>query len=116
MDWGFADVEDSTGQQWRCACFALVCHHCGMRYAEFFPNARQENLFIGMLHGFGYMGIPKIILTDNMASVSNRRDSAGRPVFNGSYDEFQKMLGIETVLCKPRIHGRREPWSVWSGS
>lgn len=106
MDWGFADVEDSTGQQWRCACFALVCHHCGMRYAEFFPNARQENLFIGLLHGFGYMGIPKIILTDNMASVSNRRDSAGRPVFNGSYDEFQKMLGIETVLCKPR-----HPWT-----
>ena len=73
MDWGFADVEDSTGQQWRCACFALVCHHCGMRYAEFFPNARQENLFIGMLHGFGYMGIPKIILTDNMASCFQKR-------------------------------------------
>ena len=106
MDWGFVDVEDATGQKWRCACFAMVCHHCGMRYLEFFPNARQENLFIGMIHGFAYMGIPKVILTDNMASVSNKRDTAGRPVFNGNYDEFQQMLGIETVLCKPR-----HPWT-----
>ena len=103
MDWGFVDVEDATGQKWRCA---MVCHHCGMRYLEFFPNARQENLFIGMIHGFAYMGIPKVILTDNMASVSNKRDTAGRPVFNGNYDEFQQMLGIETVLCKPR-----HPWT-----
>lgn len=106
MDWGFVNVVDMLGNNWRCACFALVCHHCGMRYIEFFPNARQENLFIGMIHGFAYMGLPKLILTDNMASVSNRRDAAGRPVFNGNYDEFQHMMGIDTVLCKPR-----HPWT-----
>ena len=26
------------------ACFAMVCHHCGSFYVEFFLNARQENL------------------------------------------------------------------------
>lgn len=47
----------------------MVCHHCGQRYVEFFPNAKQENLFIGMIHSFRYMGIPKYVLTDNMKSV-----------------------------------------------
>ncbi|EJW91353.1 hypothetical protein EVA_20538, partial [gut metagenome] len=36
---------------------------------EFFPNAKQENLFIGMFHGFRYMGIPQYILTDNKKRV-----------------------------------------------
>ena len=48
MDWGFTEVEDWLGFRYRIACFAMVCHHCGTCYIEFFPNARQENLFIGM--------------------------------------------------------------------
>ena len=48
----------------------MVCLHCGQRSVEFIPNAKQENLFIGMIHTFGYMGIPKYILTDNMKSIA----------------------------------------------
>lgn len=59
MDWGFAKVLDYDGTEYTAAFFAVVCHHCGQRYVEFFPNAKQENLFIGMIHAFGYMGIPK---------------------------------------------------------
>lgn len=59
MDWGFTKVVDYDGSEYNVACFAMVCHHCGQQYIEFFPNAKQENLFIGMLHAFGYMGIPK---------------------------------------------------------
>ena len=40
MDWGFADVLDYNSQTCRVACFAMICHHCGQRYIEFFPNAR----------------------------------------------------------------------------
>ena len=69
MDWGFTKVQSFTGEEYSVACFAMVCHHCGERYVEFFPNAKQENLFIGMLHGFRYMGVPQYILTDNMKSV-----------------------------------------------
>ena len=88
MDWGFVKVSDECGELWQCACFAMVCHHCGKRYIEFFPNARQESLFIGMLHSFAYLGVPETVLTDNMASVSNRRDSNGMPIFNKEYDEL----------------------------
>lgn len=109
MDWGFVNVIDLKGDCWRCACFAMVCHHCGKRFIEFFPNAKQESLFIGMIHALGYMGIPKIILTDNMASVSNRRDNNGNPVFNKEYEVFQDLVGFETRLCRPR-----HPWTKGS--
>ena len=106
MDWGFVNVVDSFGKVWKCACFAMVCHHCGFRFIEFFPNAKQESLFIGMLHAFMVMGVPKIILTDNMASISNHRDCNGNPIFNKEYDDFQNLLGIETRLCKVK-----HPWT-----
>ena len=66
MDWGFVKVETATGSEYRAACFAMICHHCGERYLEFFPNAKQESLFIGMIHGFQRMGVPCHVLTDNL--------------------------------------------------
>ena len=102
MDWGFTDVLDYDGRSFRVACFAMICHHCGQRYVEFFPNARQENLFIGMVHALQYMGIPRSVLTDNMKSVVLHRDLEGRPVWQKDYETFMKTVGFETKLCKPR--------------
>ena len=86
----------------RYMCFAMICHHCGQRYVEFFPNARQENLFIGMTHAFQYMGVPRFVLTDNMKSVVLHRDMEGHPVWQKDYEAFMKTVGFETKLCKPR--------------
>lgn len=102
MDWGFVNVETQDGKEYKIACFAMICHHCGHRYVEFFPNARQENLFIGMIHAFLYMGVPKYILTDNMKSVVLRRDHEGRPIWQKDYELFMGNIGFETKLCKPR--------------
>lgn len=102
MDWGFIAAEDEYGNTSRIACFAMVCHHCGEFYIEFFPNARQENLFIGMLHAFSVMGIPRYILTDNMKSVVIRRDETGHPIWHPEYASFMKAAGFSTKLCKPR--------------
>lgn len=102
MDWGFTDVLDYNGQTYRVACFAMICHHCGQRYIEFFPNARQENLFIGMIHAFQYMGVPRFVLTDNMKSVELHRDLDGHPVWQKDYETFMQTLTFETKLCKPR--------------
>lgn len=102
MDWGFVNVETSYGKTYKIACFAMICHHCGQRYIEFFPNAKQENLFIGMIHAFIYMGIPKYVLTDNMKSVVIRRDSSGEPIWQKDYELFMNNLCFETKLCKPR--------------
>ena len=102
MDWGFAKVLDYDGAEYTAACFAMACHHCGQRYVEFFPNAKQENLFIGMIHAFGYMGIPKYVLTDNMKSVVLHRDFEGHPVWQKDYEAFMKTVGFQTKLCKPR--------------
>lgn len=102
MDWGFTKVQSFTGEEYSVACFAMVCHHCGERYVEFFPNAKQENLFIGMLHGFRYMGVPQYILTDNMKSVVIRRDQDGHPLWQKGYEQFMRTVGFQTKLCKPR--------------
>ena len=101
MDWGFTDVLDYNGQSYRVACFAMICHHCGERYIEFFPNAKQENLFIGMIHAFQYMGIPRYVLTDNMKSIVLRRDLNGQPVWQKDYEAFMRTVGFDTKLCKP---------------
>ena len=102
MDWGFVTVVDREGNEYRVACFAMVCHHCGTFYVEFFPNARQENLLIGMLHAFMAMGVPDEVLTDNMKSVVTRRDAGGRPVWQRDYAAFMELVGFRTRLCKPR--------------
>ena len=102
MDWGFVNVEQDSGATYRAACFAMICHHCGERYVEFFPNAKQENLFIGMIHAFQRMGIPEHVLTDNMKSVSTGRDTDGKPIWNKEYEAFMATIGFETKLCKPR--------------
>ena len=102
MDWGFVEVETQAGVTYRVACFAMICHCCGKRYIEFFPNAKQENLFIGMIHAFLYMGIPQHVLTDNMKSVVIRRDNEGHPIWQPDYELFMGNIGFETRLCKPR--------------
>ena len=102
MDWGFVEVEDWRGETYQVACFAMVCHHCGTSYVEFFPNARQENLFIGMVHAFMLMGVPESVLTDNMKPVVVRRDADGKPVWQRDYAAFMACVGFKTKLCKPR--------------
>jgi len=102
MDWGFTKVRISSDHEFTAACFVMICHHCGQRYVEFFPNAKQENLFIGMIHAFRSLGIPNYVLTDNMKSVVLRRDIEGRPVWHADYDAFMHTVGFQTKLCKPR--------------
>lgn len=102
MDWGFVKVDNGSGGEYRVACFAMVCHHCGKRFIEFFPNARQESLFIGMLHGFEYMGVPEYVLTDNMKSVVIGRDEDRHPIWQKDYEVFMDAVGFKTKLCKPR--------------
>lgn len=102
MDWGFVEVEGPNGSTYKLACFAMICHCCGKRFVEFFPNARQENLFIGMIHAFLYMGVPKYVLTDNMKSVVIKRDEQGHPIWQKDYELFMGNIGFETKLCKPR--------------
>lgn len=102
MDWGFVNILGYDYNEDKVACFAMICHHCGTRYIEFFPNAKQENLFIGMIHSFMFMGIPRYVLTDNMKSVVIRRDFEGHPIWQHDYESFMKTLGFQTKLCKPR--------------
>ena len=101
MDRGFVNVASKDGNgTFRVACFAMICHHCGERYIEFFPDAKQEHLFAGMIHAFIYMGIPETVLTDNMKSVTIGRDPDGNPIWQSDYEEFMNVIGFRTKLYK----------------
>ena len=101
MDWGFVNVAKNDGSgSYRAACFAMICHHCGKCYIEFFPDAKQEHLFIGMIHAFIYMGIPDTVLTDNMKSVVIGRNAEGTPLWQKDYEVFMYDIGFRTKLCK----------------
>ena len=47
MDWDFTDVLDYNGNTYRAACFAMICHHCGQRYMEFFPTPSRKTCLLG---------------------------------------------------------------------
>lgn len=79
-----------------------VCHHCGQWYVELFANARQGNLFIGMIHASQYIGIPCFVLTDNMKSVMLHRGLEGHSVWQKDYETFMQALAFQTKLCKLR--------------
>lgn len=80
----------------------MICHHCGEMYIELFPNAKRENLFIGMIHAFRKMYVPSRIMTDNMKSVVIGRDIDGKPLWQKDYEQFMNPLNFQTTLCKPR--------------
>ena len=42
------------------------------------------------------IAMPEVVLMDNMASVSNRRDASGKSIMNATYDTFQKACGFTT--------------------
>ena len=102
MDWGFAAAGGPDGAEGRIACFCMVCHHCGMPYVDLFPNARQENLFIGMLRALVVLGVPEPAPADDMASVADRRDAEGRPVRNREHGALVECVGFPTRPREPR--------------
>ncbi len=111
MDWGFVDALDPAGNERRMACFAMVCHHCGTCYVEFFPNARQENLFIGMVRGFVVLGVPRRVLTDNMRSVvvaaAPTAGRCGRPTTRRSCGAWGSRRGCASPTTPtPRARSR----------
>lgn len=46
MDWGFVKVQTSIGQGYIAACFAMICHHCGQWYIEFFPIPSRKTCLL----------------------------------------------------------------------
>ena len=80
----------------------MAYHHCGMPYVDLFPNARQENLFIGMLRALVVLGVPEPAPADDMASVAARRDAEGRPVRNREHGALVECVGFPTRPREPR--------------
>ena len=46
-----------------------LINQCGHRYIGFFPDARRDNLLIGVIHAFQYIEMLRFILNNNEKSV-----------------------------------------------
>ena len=46
MDWGFVNVDTGDGDSYKVACFAMICHHCGERYIEFFRMRNRKTCLL----------------------------------------------------------------------
>ena len=122
MDWGFVNVDTDNNTSYKVACFAMICHHCGERYIEFFPNAKQENLFIGMIHAFKRIGVPDHVLTDNMKNffevhtknLTEERLRGNLIEFNGEAEHVHILFELplsaapSMVICSPKTQLSRE--------
>ena len=77
---------------------AVTMHHFSGLGA---PFVRSKGTVSGGVF-IQYMGMPKVVLTDNMKSVVLHRDLEGHPVWQKDYEAFMKALSFETKLCKSR--------------
>lgn len=101
-DWGLTDAEDPAGDAWRMARLAMACHRCGTCCMGLFPDARQENLSMGMARALLVMGVPERVLADDMKGVVLCRDHGGRPVWQRDHAALMECAGlIRTRPCKP---------------
>ena len=53
--------------------------------------------------------MPEVVLTDNMTSVSNRRDASGKPIMNATYDAFLKACGFTYKNKKGSLNFASDP-------
>lgn len=111
MDWGFVQYKEQASERLKLlAVLVMICGTSRIRYVEFFSNARQENLFIGMIHSFQHFGgLVKTILTDNMKRMVQTRTKTSIQ-FNRKYEVFMAEFGFSTRLCQvhmARIKGPR---------
>lgn len=101
MDWSFAKVKSSPGKNTLLPAllWSATTVVSGMLSSSQTP---KENLFIGMLHGFQYMGGSQHIFTDNMKSAVIRRDQDGHPLWQRDYEHLMRTVGFQTKLCRLR--------------
>lgn len=83
--------------------FLIVLGYSRLKYIKLTNNKTQKTLFECMFKAFQYfLGIPKEILFDNMATVVDREFSTFKNVvINETFKCFAKDAGFEPITCRP---------------
>ena len=88
MDWGFVNVDTGNGTSYKVACFAMICHHCGERYIEFFPNTCRVQREDFTLYIYD-LELRKVLITHDV--TWSRKDSFCKGQFTDDQPEEKLM-------------------------
>lgn len=105
VDWGrFGEVEIS-GRTEKLSCFVYVLGYSRMMYVEFTIKQTLQTLQQCHINAFEILGIPKVIVYDNMKTVVVKREKAKNKMqdiyLNPAFLDFAQYYGFNIQLCPP---------------
>jgi len=102
MDWGICQYVDAKGTVHKVPAFIMILGYSRMRYVEFTKRCDLFSLEHCILDAFEYFGgVPETVLTDNMKTVINGRES-GKPIWNAAFLDFCNDTGFVPKVCRVR--------------
>lgn len=100
VDFGVFVYEQDCKRQ-RYYAFVLVLSYSRMMYVEFVEHQDLSTLIRCHIHAFETLGIPLVILYDNMRTVVTGRDDTGRAQIHPRFADFALALGFAPRVCQP---------------
>lgn len=100
VDFGVFAYEHE-GRRVRVHAFVMVLSYSRMSYVEFVERQDLSTLVRCHVHAFEALGIPQVVLYDNLKPVVLGRDETGRPQLNSRFADFALTLGFRPRICRP---------------
>jgi transposase len=100
VDFGVFTYEHE-GKQHRVYAFVFVLSYSRMLYVEFVEHQDLSTLIRCHIHAFETLGIPLVILYDNMRTVVTGRDEKGQAQINPRFADFALAVGFTPRACQP---------------
>jgi len=100
VDFGVFAYEHG-GKRSRYYAFVLVLSYSRMLYVEFVEHQDLSTLIRCHINAFESLGIPRVVLYDNMKTVVTGRDEEGKVQVNPRFAEFALAVGFTPRACRP---------------
>lgn len=94
-------VCEHNGKRSRYYAFVLVLSYSRMLYVEFVEHQDLSTLIRCHIHAFQTLGIPQVILYDNMKTVVTGRTADGKIEVNTRFADFARTVGFTPRACRP---------------
>lgn len=102
VDWGSFGKIEVNGRKERLYAFVYVLGYSRAVYVEFAIHQDLKTLQECHKNAFATLGIPEIIVYDNMKTVVIRRDKrTGEPHYNPAFKDFADFYDFKIELCPP---------------
>lgn len=106
IDWGSCGKIEVNNRDEQLYCFSYLLGYSRAMYVEFTIKQNLQTFENCHIHAFKSIGIPKILVYDNIKTVVLKReklpDGTKRIHFNPAFLDFSHHYGFEIKLCGPR--------------